>query len=472
MITLRHHGHPRRARALPGRAALPRRAVLLLGAALVLTAALPAAALAAPVTTSTALSADPANPVTNRVVVLTATVSPASPVPAGTVTFENGTTPLSGCSSVPVTFNGSVYTATCQASFEASTSPESITATFTPNDSSAETASSATLPLTVGRDSTATALQASNMTPTTGTPVTYTAVITPVHTGPAEPAGSVRFLDGTVPVTSCSARAVTPGSPSSTASCTVTYTGTKAHTISAAYSGNGNFAGSTSSAVTVTPVAAPAPPTAPVAKARPLITGSTVSGDLLTVSTGTWKTASSLRYAYQWDRCMKLCSPIQGARHPSYRLTAADIGARMRVTVTATNSVGSTNANAKAVGPVLATADQIKALLLAEIAPHGKGSRIRRMLHNDGYLLTFRALEPGTASITWYRVRKGHRPLKVATGQVTYGVANTSSIKIRLTRRGRRLLRHSDRLKLLAKGSFTPTGQPAVTARRKFKIRH
>jgi hypothetical protein len=58
----------------------------------------------------------------------------------------------------------------------------------------------------------------------------------------------------------------------------------------------------------------------------------------------------------------------------------------------------------------------------------------------------------------------------VAVGKVKFTRAGTAKLTIKLTRAGRRLLRAAKRLKLTAGGTFAPSRQPAVHARRGFRI--
>jgi 5'-nucleotidase len=64
----------------------------------------------------------------------------------------------------------------------------------------------------------------------------------------------------------------------------------------------------------------------------PTITGNARVGSTLTASGGTWS-ADDVTLAYQWNRAG---APIQGATASTYKLTAADAGAAITVTVTAT----------------------------------------------------------------------------------------------------------------------------------------
>jgi hypothetical protein len=91
--------------------------------------------------------------------------------------------------------------------------------------------------------------------------------------------------------------------------------------------------------------------TAPVNTAEPGISGSTVEGATLSATTGTWA-GTGLAYAYQWVRCGadgglpdgSDCPTIAGATSSTLTLTSDDIGSRLRVQVTASNSAGAATA--------------------------------------------------------------------------------------------------------------------------------
>jgi predicted actin-binding protein len=82
---------------------------------------------------------------------------------------------------------------------------------------------------------------------------------------------------------------------------------------------------------------------APSNTSLPSISGSARDGSLLTASHGSW-TNSPTSYAYQWQRCDAQggsCADIAGATSNHYTVQTADVGHRLRVQVTATNSSGS-----------------------------------------------------------------------------------------------------------------------------------
>jgi len=116
-----------------------------------------------------------------------------------------------------------------------------------------------------------------------------------------------------------------------------------------------NSAGSAQAVSSQTAViAAPGPP---ANTALPVVSGTAQDGHTLTVSNGSWRSDSPLSYAYRWLRCDSAgngCATISGAGHSSYKASSTDVGHRLRATVTARNSVGSTSATSAASGVVAA----------------------------------------------------------------------------------------------------------------------
>jgi hypothetical protein len=89
----------------------------------------------------------------------------------------------------------------------------------------------------------------------------------------------------------------------------------------------------------------------------PSISGTARDGSILSASKGDW-TGSPTSYAYQWLRCDSLgggCAPIGGANSFRYTVASADVGSRLRIEVTATNSAGSGSATSKPTGIVAAS---------------------------------------------------------------------------------------------------------------------
>ena len=91
-------------------------------------------------------------------------------------------------------------------------------------------------------------------------------------------------------------------------------------------------------------------PAAPTNSLTPVVSGTTRNGETLTTTNGSW-TASPTSYAYRWKRASTSggsYSDISSATSNSYRLTDADVGKYIKVSVVATNSVGASVAELSA----------------------------------------------------------------------------------------------------------------------------
>ena len=83
----------------------------------------------------------------------------------------------------------------------------------------------------------------------------------------------------------------------------------------------------------------------PANSAVPVISGTTISGQILSTSNGSW-TNNPTNYAYQWNHCDvsgSNCTVIQSATSSSYALSNSDVGFTIRASVSATNFAGSTS---------------------------------------------------------------------------------------------------------------------------------
>jgi len=123
-------------------------------------------------------------------------------------------------------------------------------------------------------------------------------------------------------------------------------------------------------------------------------------------------------------------------------------------------------------------AAQIRALLAGQLMPSGNTAKITTLLKTGAVAVVFKALEAGAAVIAWYELPPGAklarakpRPVLVASGKLIFSGPGTATIKIKLTAAGRRLLKHAKRIKLTAKGTFTPTGKAPITATRTFLLK-
>jgi len=85
---------------------------------------------------------------------------------------------------------------------------------------------------------------------------------------------------------------------------------------------------------------------APTNTSAPSISGTAREGETLTASSGTWSGTAPISFSYRWQRCKPdgtSCSTNSG-NDQTYVVRSGDVGRRLRVSVTASNSEGSANA--------------------------------------------------------------------------------------------------------------------------------
>ena len=197
--------------------------------------------LAAAATSTTTVTYSPSSPVYGgEEVTLTATVTPNSPLtgtPTGTVVFYNGTTALGPATLV--SGSGSLLPMALPAGANSITAQYSGDSTFTSSTSPVTT-------VTVGLATTTTAVTFSPSAPVYGESVMLMATITPTTTGADLPSGTVTFYNGSTAL----------GLPATVTSGVATLDvntlpASTTNSITAQYSGDSNYAASTSPAVTL-----------------------------------------------------------------------------------------------------------------------------------------------------------------------------------------------------------------------------
>lgn len=86
---------------------------------------------------------------------------------------------------------------------------------------------------------------------------------------------------------------------------------------------------------------------APLNTVPPAISGTAEAGETLSAGEGTWTGTGPISYTYEWQSCDPdggECDDLEGATASTYGLTSDDVGATVRVLVTATNAAGADTA--------------------------------------------------------------------------------------------------------------------------------
>jgi large repetitive protein len=191
--------------------------------------------------TTTTVSSVPNPSVFGQTVSLTATVSPTDDGIGSSMAFyANGsTTPIGGCGAVPLSaVSGATYQAICTTS-SLPVGNNGISATYSGDTDYAGSSGSLPRPQVVNRIPTATTLVSSVNPSIHHQPVTFTATVTPTDGG-----GGVTFYRGTTVM--CANVGLTGGK----APCVDATLKVGTHAITAVYSGDTDYLGSTSSILT------------------------------------------------------------------------------------------------------------------------------------------------------------------------------------------------------------------------------
>jgi hypothetical protein len=110
------------------------------------------------------------------------------------------------------------------------------------------------------------------------------------------------------------------------------------------------------------------------------------------------------------------------------------------------------------------------------LALTGRKARRAAVLENGGYKAAVTAAAPGKETIVWVAKPSGGaataaKRLTVAAGAKKFKAAGKGKLRVRLTKKGRKLLERSNKVKLIATGTFTPVGAKRVTIKRKIVLK-
>jgi hypothetical protein len=130
----------------------------------------------------------------------------------------------------------------------------------------------------------------------------------------------------------------------------------------------------------------------PVLTRAPALSGEASAGRLLSADVGVWQNPASLTFHRQWRRCndaVTACDAVAGAITASYPIGAGDVGSRLELVVTATDSQGRSTTSRSAPTTIIAPARTVP--LLGGTAAVGSTLTCT----TTGW--------PGTTTITWLR---------------------------------------------------------------------
>jgi hypothetical protein len=109
--------------------------------------------------------------------------------------------------------------------------------------------------------------------------------------------------------------------------------------------------------------------------------------------------------------------------------------------------------------------------------PSGASAHIKKLLKANGWSFAFAAPWPGELVIEWYEVPKESHssktvhPVLVAAGRASFTTVNHGNVRVRLTAKGKRLLKKAKKLTVTAKGTFLSFSRPALRAQKTFTLR-
>ncbi|HEV3473686.1 MAG TPA: GH25 family lysozyme [Actinomycetota bacterium] len=128
------------------------------------------------------------------------------------------------------------------------------------------------------------------------------------------------------------------------------------------------------------PQPSPGPAIPPTNESPPTISGDPEVGTTLSAHRGTWSGTEPISYSYAWYRCTEDGSSCSGILHqstePTYELEAADVGSRMKVRVTATNSGGASESDSALTEVVTDTSAPVRPRMIEPQAPRTLDRRV------------------------------------------------------------------------------------------------
>ena len=163
---------------------------------------------------------------------------------------------------------------------------------------------------------------------------------------------------------------------------------------------------------------------APSLVSAPVISGTTQQGQTLSSSTGSWSGTQPMGYSYQWYRCDSGGNNCAvGPTGQSYLLSLIDVGRTFRVTVTASNSLGSASGTSAATAVVAAATSSSGAPTIASPPTvSGTAQQGQTLSASTGM---WSGTQPMGYSYQWYRCDSGGNNCAVGPTGQSYLLSST-----------------------------------------------
>jgi hypothetical protein len=213
----------------------------------------------------------------------------------------------------------------------------------------------------------------------------------------------------------------------------------------------------------------------PQNSALPTVTGTATVGSTLTAAGGTWTgvpTTTTLR----WERCDAAgnrCVSIDGATGSSYTVSADDAVQTLRVVETASNAGGDATAASATTALVPLPPFVTPTPVTPPVVPATMTKALLRKALRARFSFPFTTPVAGTLLVRWYSIKtkKKKRAFLLASGRRKFTTPGTGRIKMKLTRKGKRILRKGKRVRVTSKAKFTPLGGKALTVSKKLTVK-
>ena len=219
------------------------------------------------------------------------------------------------------------------------------------------------------------------------------------------------------------------------------------------------------------------PGIAPVPEELPFISGSASVGQPLTCERGIWSGKPPPSFTYQWFRDG---TAIASATESVYTVEPADQGHLLSCDVTASNSEGSveeesTNgvvipthvvqAKGETLGftssttqPPQPSAAVIVASIKRQLTTALEGAHIKKVLKAGSFSFSFLPPWEGKLEVLWYEFAKaahGVKKLVLAQSSNSFTITKKGTVKLKLTSKGRQVLKGKKHMTLKAEAIFT-----------------